>query len=335
MSSIILDFPNKTTTIPLDSNDPFPTGYGDADFDVARGVLSYTTQTEPYVIEKTSSKHVLYRTDNGAELGIHGRNYTTNLRQLNYRTMIDNQREVIRSSGLNLEGLEEVISVGGNGEKCFVKHTLPNEIMKTPGGDTACLTFLGLSSLNGIWPVSLSCGANQSACQNNQIFVSGASMLYKHRHNQRLDIDKGYKLIAGSIDIFSQEVDLWHKWSNTPITDAEAFLMFAKAANCKYVADYRNEHGFAGIVPSQLTLEAPVYSNTALMYMFEDRWLTHYKPVLGSNYWAAYNTLTDWSSHGPQSKKGKQVEANNMANLRNDRSNKVIEVVKNTFSLAA
>ena len=118
MSSIILDFPNKTTTIPLDSNDPFPTGYGDADFDVARGVLSYTTQTEPYVIEKTSSKHVLYRTDNGAELGIHGRNYTTNLRQLNYRTMIDNQREVIRSSGLNLEGLEEVISVGGNGEKC-------------------------------------------------------------------------------------------------------------------------------------------------------------------------------------------------------------------------
>ena len=39
------------------------------------------------------------------------------------------------------------------------------------------------------------------------------------------------------------------------------------------------------------------------MYMFKDRWLTHYKPVLGSNYWAAYNTLTDWSSHGPQSRK--------------------------------
>ena len=61
-------------------------------------------------------------------------------------------------------------------------------------------------------------------------------MLYKHRHNQKLDIDKGYKLIAGSIDIFSQEVDLWHKWSNTPITDAEAFLMFSRAANCKYVS---------------------------------------------------------------------------------------------------
>ena len=160
-------------------------------------------------------------------------------------------------------------------------------------------------------------------------------MLYKHRHNQKLDIDKGYKLIAGSIDIFSQEVDLWHKWSNTPITDAEAFLMFARAANCKYVVDYRNVHGFAGIVPSKLILETPVYSNTALMYMFQEKWLTHYKPKLGANYWAAYNTLTDWSSHGPQSKKGKQVEANNMANLRNDRSNKVIEVVKNTFSLAA
>ena len=41
MSSIILDFPNKTTTISLDRNDPFPTGYGDADFDVARSPLTY------------------------------------------------------------------------------------------------------------------------------------------------------------------------------------------------------------------------------------------------------------------------------------------------------
>ena len=66
MSSIILDFPNKTTTISLDRNDPFPTGYGDADFDVARSLLTYLdTEYETHY----SNKHVLYRTDNGAELG--------------------------------------------------------------------------------------------------------------------------------------------------------------------------------------------------------------------------------------------------------------------------
>ena len=124
MSSIILDFPNKTTTISLDRNDPFPTSYGDADFDVARSPLMYTSNKSyealsdfKDALEKGkpitsqminaciesisnnhfSSKHVLYRTDTAAELGIHGRNYTTDLRQLNYRTMIDNQREVIRS----------------------------------------------------------------------------------------------------------------------------------------------------------------------------------------------------------------------------------------------
>ena len=322
MGSIILDFPTK-------QDDIFPQGYGDAEFDLDKSPLYYYDSNGELQV---SSKHSLFRTDTGEELGVHGKNYTKDLRQLSYKTMIDNQREVIRSSGLNTTDITEEISIGGVGQKCFVRHVLPHEELKTPGGDHASISFLGVSSLNGIWPMSLSVGANQWACQNNQIFTSGASMLYKSKHNLQLDIDKGYKLIANSVDIFSQEVDLWHNWASIGVTDEDAFILFAKAANCKYVTDYLRENSYLRV--SSMLLENKVYNNTALMYMW-NRWADHYRSKLGFNYWAAYNTLTDWSSHGPQSKRGRQTKGNNIVTLNHARSERVQEVVIRNFAKAA
>ena len=120
-----------------------------------------------------------------------------------------------------------------------------------------------------------------------------------------------------------------------PVEDSDAFIMFAKAANCKHVLDYIKTYSSFSVIPQELLLESPVYNNTALMYMYQEKWLGHYKNALGANYWAAYNTLTDWSSHGPQAKKGRRVEQNNIASLNYDRSQKVIAVVKDNFRLAA
>jgi len=331
MSNTILEFP--TTTINKTQDDIFPTGYGEAGFDLDKSVLTYFDSKGE---EHVSSKHVLFRADTGEELGVHGKNYTKDLHQLSYKTMIDNQRQVIRSSGFELGDIQETISLGGVGEKCFVQHILPNETLRTPNGDHASLSFLGVSSLNGIWPCSLSVGANQWACQNNQVFTSGASMLYKNKHNLQLDVDKGYRLIADSLEVFSKEVDLWHKWANISVPNNRAFIMFSEAANCKYIADYVAEYGesLADFNPSSLILESKVYNNTALMYMWE-KWLGHYRNTLGANYWAAYNTLTDWSSHGPQSKRGRNVQGSNVVSLNHRRSETVQEVVKSNFMLAA
>jgi len=324
VSKVILDFPSK-------KQDIFPASYGDAEFDLDKSPLTYYDANGELQI---SSKHVLFRTDTGEELGVHGKNYTKDLRQLSYKTMIDNQREVIRSSGLDTTDIQETISLGGVGQKCFVQHILPNEMLRTPGGDNASISFLGVSSLNGIWPLSLSVGANQWACQNNQIFTSNASMLYYSKHNLQLDIDKGYRLIADSVEVFSQEVDLWHNWAGISVTTREAFILFAEAANCKYVTDYLNEHGKDAVVPTAMVLENKVYNNVALMHMY-DKWLSHYRNVLGANYWAAYNTMTDWSSHGPQSNRGRKVAGNNIVALNHKRAEKVQEVVVNNFRLAA
>ena len=46
-------------------------GYGDADFGIFEGALTYDT---PFG-EKTCSKRIVYRDDDGSELGVHGKRY--------------------------------------------------------------------------------------------------------------------------------------------------------------------------------------------------------------------------------------------------------------------
>ena len=60
MSKIILDFPTRKPDI-------FPEGYGDADFNLDKTPLTYfDSEGNP----RLSSKHVLFRTDTGEELGV-------------------------------------------------------------------------------------------------------------------------------------------------------------------------------------------------------------------------------------------------------------------------
>ena len=268
--------------------------YGDADFTVDKAPLTYITN-EGEVLR--SRKEVIYRTDTGVELGVHGARYS-NTEELSYRKMIDNQRLCIERSGLDINGLEETIRVSHYGAKCFVRHSLPAVGFMTPDGDRATLSFLSVSSLDGSWPFIMSVGAKQNACMNGQIFVSKAAMLYKSRHTKNLDIDKGARVIHEATKVFEMEVDLWFQWAKETKTNMEAFLSFAKAAQAKFVFSYLKEFPNASI--GELLLQPHIYNNSALIYMW-DKWSTHYSKVLGNNKWGLYNTMTDWSTHAPSS----------------------------------
>jgi hypothetical protein len=67
--------------------------------------------------------------------------------------------------------------------------------------------------------------------------------------------------------------------------------------------------------------------NTSLEYVW-NKYVQVYRKRLGSNYWAVYNALTDWSTHfGAVRSSG----AENIASIQNDRQQVVRDAVKNNL----
>ena len=264
-------------------------GYGDADFGIFEGALTYDT---PFG-EKTCSKRIVYRDDDGTELGVHGKRYVP----VAPKDMIESARKIIERSDLNLTGLTEDIQMSHNGGRTYVRYTMPEHSYQTPDGDTATLELLATTSLDSTWPFMISVGALQNACLNTQVFTSGTVALYKSKHMKGLDIEHGSNVIIKCLDSFENERSQWATWMNTKITAEDAFKFFAKAVNATSVLANIEEYEYFS--PRLVLVESRTNNN--LNYIW-DKFTEHYVPAFGSNQWAVYNALTDWSSHAPSSK---------------------------------
>jgi hypothetical protein len=167
-----------STVIPMFSNNSAlqtirDGGYGSADFDIDTASLKYFV--EDHGINFRSSKSVIYRTDTGTELGVHGHGY----KAVPPKHMIDVTRDILERSPLNLANMRETIDTSHDGARTFVKYTLPEHTYETGDGDTAALSLLSITSFDGTWPFMISAAANQWACTNQQVFVTGAVSIYK------------------------------------------------------------------------------------------------------------------------------------------------------------
>ena len=273
----------------------------------------------------------------GQILGIHSNSY----RPLTHKEMVDTQRGIIDRSGMADSSVQETISLNPTGKKCFVKHTLPNHSLTTPDGDTAALTFLAINSFCGTWAFQTSVGANQDACQNNQVFTSGAASIYKSRHYRHLNVEHAADVITKAIPIFMGQVDLWHDWHGTNVNDFKALLIFAETLGNSTIKNIIHQHmahsesgGDKGIYLTvngeYLFSRDEIRRSRNFMYMW-DKWNTHYRNTLGANLWAVYNTLTDWATHV-------QGRTNNVANIQHTRGLRIQKVLnKDTlgFRMAA
>jgi len=292
--------------------------YNDADFPVEYSSLYIEDGT------RVTNKYASVNDTTGQILGIHSNSY----RPLTHKEMIDTQRNIIIRSGMADSSVQETISLNPTGKKCFVKHTLPNHSLSTPDGDTAALTFLAINSFCGTWAYQTSVGANQGACQNNQVFTSGAASIYKSRHNRHLDTEHAADVITKAIPIFMGQVDLWHDWHGTNVNDYKAALIFAETLNNSTIKDMIS---FTEGFQLDSAINSPeVRRSRNFMYMW-DKWNTHYRNTLGANLWAVYNTLTDWATHV-------QGRTNNVANIQHTRGLRIQKVLNNDtlgFSMAA
>ena len=298
-------------------------GYGAADFDIDRVPLKYQANAELYFGFVRSSKYAIYRTDTGAELGIHGEGY----KPVAPKTMIDTTRDIIERSGLSINNMTETISTSHNGSRTFVKYGLPEHTYKTIDGDSASLNLLALSSFDGTWPFLISAAAIQSACTNLQVFVGGEVAVYKAKHTEALDIELGGRVIQKSLEVFHNQRDLWTQWHNTSCSLEEAFRFFATALKCNTTILSLQQLPF---IPDQIIASMP-RRNASLEYIW-NAYRTLYSKRLGHNYWSVFNAMTDWSTHAGALREASKI---NMASIQNTRQQLVQDAVKNNKQMMA
>jgi len=288
-------------------------GYGDADFDIDTAPLVYFADDDG--TEFPSSKSVIYRTDTGAELGVHGHGY----KAVAPKHMIDVTRNILERSGLHLGNMQEIIRTSHDGARTFVQYKLPEHTYRTPDGDCAALSLLSISSFDGTWPFMISAAAIQQACTNLQVFVGGEVAVYKAKHTRSLNIEHGGRAITRSLEVFENERELWSKWANRHMTDSQAFVFFAHALKANTAMTLIAEGG----TPDTALADLP-RRNKSLEYIW-NKYIKVYKTRLGANMWSVYNAMTDWSTHAETSRKSSM---HNIAAIQNQRQ----QTVRSAFS---
>ena len=179
------------------------TGYGAADFEVKKAMVEFSIPASIGVERHFfANKEVYYRTDTSEPIAVHGQRY----KPLQYREMIDKTRDMIERCNLDATGINESIQVSPNGGMCAVNYTLPAKEYLTPDGDKGCVKVMALSSFNGIWSFILSLAFEQGACLNSQIFIKNPASIYKARHTNKLDIDKGVYVLGKTANIIEDEI---------------------------------------------------------------------------------------------------------------------------------
>ena len=281
-------------------------GYGSADFNINEKILQYFTPAHGHL---QSSKKVIYRTDTGAELGVHGLDY----KAICPKTMIETTRSIIERSNLDATGIEETIRTSHDGSRTFVQYRLPAHSYQTPEGDTASLGLLAVSSFDGTWPFVISAAAVQSACTNLQVFVGGEVAVFKAKHTKFLDIELGSRVIVKALDMFENQRELWKIWTTQTMTDFMVFQEIVEALKIKSAQKIIDENLGSNAIAVMLKMPR---RNPDLEYIYK-KWMNVYKPRLGNNRWAFYNAMTDWSTHS------NHRGGDNIASIQNKRQDKV------------
>jgi len=259
--------------------------YGDADFNVGYHSL--------YAIHKVldlneyqliPNRVVSIREDTQDVLGIHSLKY----KGVNFRDGIDRCREIIIKSDLADDSIVETIAVTPNSKQCIVTYVLPNVLIDMPDGDQAELMIVMANSFNGVWAFSIRVGLRLMACLNGMLSNTDG-LIYKSRHNQKLNLDHAVGVISNSLPILYEQSDLWREWLNTPCHTADALKIIGTAVDNKYLI--RNHQDvFMNVATDDETKRS---KNIAHLW---NAW-ENYKITLGSNMWAMYNSLTDWATH--------------------------------------
>ena len=281
--------------------------YGDAGFDVQYHSL-YAIHGDEGLTQLIPNRIVSMREDTQDILGIHSLKY----KGVNFRDGIDRCRDIIIKSDLADDSVTEEILVTPNSKQCVVTYTLPNVMIDTPDGDKAALMIIMTNSFNGVWAFSIQVGLKQWACLNTQISAT-EGLVYKSRHNRFLNLDHAVSVITKSIPILHEQTELWREWLSEDCTDYNALKIIGTVTKNQFIL---NNY----LHPTDIVLNDDEVRRSRNVAYLWGAW-EKYRKSLGSNMWAMYNTLTDWSTHVEAKKSG------SVASIRSRRENIVKKVI--------
>ena len=254
-------------------------------------VFEQTLFTRPAVYEHGGEKAVGLAKGIVNELGdciaVVGINY--NLVQ--NKVIMPQFHKVIMDSDLDKTGMTKEIQQSHYGAKTIVTYTFPAHQIEIAPGDFVQLRIMVLNSYDGTWKFMSMVGAVRIACMNGQVVVDSFSS-YNSKHTASLDTDVAVANMETALEVYTQNAEVWKTYPKSPVTNLQATRIFKQVAG-------KSER-----------LEA----------LLEETYIK-YVDQMGSNLWAVFNTLTDWSSHAKF-----KNEANKVATIYN-REAKVRKVI--------
>ena len=178
----------------------------------------------------------------------------------------DYERAIYRS-GLDTRGMERDIQQSHGGARTVVTYTFPAHRIEVKKDDPMDLKISVLNSYDGSWKFMSLVGALRLACLNGQVIGDFFSSFYG-KHTMNLDTDAAIDRLETSLDVYLQNAEYWKQYPKISVTDLQAQNVFLNLAGTSKVLN-------------------GVLEDIHVKYVDE----------MGSNLWALFNTLTDWSSH--------------------------------------
>jgi len=178
----------------------------------------------------------------------------------------DYERAIYRS-GLDTRGMERDIQQSHGGARTVVTYTFPAHRIEVKKDDPMDLKISVLNSYDGSWKFMSLVGALRLACLNGQVIGDFFSSFYG-KHTMNLDTDAAVDRLETSLDVYLQNAEYWKQYPKISVTDLQAQNVFLNLAGTSKILN-------------------GVLEDIHVKYVDE----------MGSNLWALFNTLTDWSSH--------------------------------------
>ena len=175
--------------------------------------------------------------------------------------------DAIRLSGLDSNGMERDIQTSHGGGRTVVSYTFPEHKVQVKEDDYVDLKLTILNSYDTSWRFRVLGGAFRLLCANGMI-VGDTFLEYSGKHTASLDTERAIANLDNSLQGFLATADLWKQYPKVKVNEVQVASVFDTLAK-----------------------------GSKAMLKYLDECHKMYVDELGSNLWALFNTLTEWSSH--------------------------------------